>query len=84
MEILQKIKESTDFISNKFNGKRPLVGIVLGSGLGEHPEKIEEKTVIPYSEIPHFATSTAIGHKGNLIFGRLGGKNVVAIQGRFH
>lgn len=84
MDVLQRIKESTDFISNKFNGKRPLIGIVLGSGLGELAEKIEEKIIIPYSEIPHFATSTAIGHKGNLIFGRLGGKNVVAMQGRFH
>ena len=46
MDILQRIKESTDFISNKFNGKRPLIGIVLGSGLGELAEKIEEKIII--------------------------------------
>ena len=62
----------------------PTVAIVLGSGLGKLGEKIENPLIIPYSEIPHFKVSTAIGHKGNLIVGSLGGKNVIAMQGRFH
>ena len=61
-----------------------MAGIILGSGLGELAEKIENKIVIPYKDIPHFAVSTAMGHKGNLIAGLLGGKFVVAMQGRFH
>lgn len=62
----------------------PKVGIILGSGLGPLADDIENQTVIPYSEIPNFMNSTAMGHKGNLIFGTLGGKQVVAMQGRFH
>jgi len=84
MEILQRINEAAAYISAKTGGIRPFAGIVLGSGLGELGEKIENKIVIPYGEIPHFAKSTAMGHKGNLIFGELGGKSVVAMQGRFH
>ncbi|MDX9781944.1 MAG: purine-nucleoside phosphorylase [Bacteroidales bacterium] len=84
MEILNKIKESSEYIRNRTNNFKPVIGIILGSGLGELAEDISEKLVIPYSEIPNFAKSTAIGHKGNLIFGKLGGKDVVAMQGRFH
>lgn len=84
MEILQRINEAAAYISAKTGGIRPFAGIVLGSGLGELGEKIENKIVIPYGEIPHFAKSTAMGHKGNLIFGELGGKSVIAMQGRFH
>lgn len=84
MEILQRINEAAAYISAKTGGIKPFAGIVLGSGLGELGEKIENKIVIPYGEIPHFAKSTAMGHKGNLIFGELGGKSVVAMQGRFH
>lgn len=62
----------------------PSIAIVLGSGLGKLGEKIENPLVIPYRDIPHFKTSTAIGHKGNLIVGTLGGKTVMAMQGRFH
>lgn len=84
MEILQRINEAAAYISAKTGEIRPFAGIVLGSGLGELGEKIENKIVIPYGEIPHFSKSTAMGHKGNLIFGELGGKSVVAMQGRFH
>lgn len=58
--------------------------IILGSGLGELANKLTEPTVIPYSQIPHFAHSTAVGHKGNLIVGKLNGVLVLAMQGRFH
>lgn len=63
---------------------RPTTGIILGSGLGNLADAIEQADIIPYSEIPHFKTSTAVGHKGNLIFGMLNGTPVVAMQGRFH
>ena len=62
----------------------PSVAIVLGSGLGKLGEQIENPLVIPYTDIPHFKVSTAVGHKGNLIVGTLGGKAVMAMQGRFH
>ena len=75
--------ETAQFLQQKYPHK-PLIGIVLGSGLGKLADAIEEPVTVPYKEIPHFAQSTAMGHKGNLIFGRLGGKTVVAMQGRFH
>lgn len=79
-----RMNESAEFIKKRLNGAKPKVGIVLGSGLGKLADKIENKEVIPYSEIPGFVRSTVNGHKGNLIFGVLGGKPVVAMQGRFH
>jgi purine-nucleoside phosphorylase len=84
MEYTDKINAASDYVSNAIAGKEPFAGIILGSGLGDLAEKIENKIVIPYSSIPYFARSTAIGHKGNLICGMLGGKYVVAMQGRFH
>lgn len=83
-ERVKKINEAADFVKSRLNGKTPLAGIVLGSGLGKLADTIENQIVIPYKEIPHFSASTAIGHKGNLIAGMLGGKFVVAMQGRFH
>ena len=62
----------------------PTVAVVLGSGLGRLAQRIATPLTIPYSQIPHFKTSTAVGHKGNLIIGTLGGKTVAAMQGRFH
>lgn len=62
----------------------PQVAIILGSGLGLMADHIQDPLVIPYAAIPHFKRSTAVGHKGNLIIGRLGGKSVMAMQGRFH
>src|SRR5574344_2262338 len=80
---LVKIKESADFISAQIKIKVEYA-LVLGSGLGKLAEQIEQPVVIPYSTIPNFVKSTAIGHSGNLIFGKLGGKYVIAMQGRFH
>ncbi|MBP7753821.1 MAG: purine nucleoside phosphorylase I, inosine and guanosine-specific [Bacteroidales bacterium] len=62
----------------------PKVGIILGSGLGKLADSIKDPIIIPYAEIPHFSRSTALGHKGNLIFGTIAGKPVCAMQGRFH
>lgn len=76
-------QEAADYIAARIDGK-PETAIILGSGLGGLADKIEDPTVIPYGEIPHFMHSTAAGHKGNLIFGRLGGKQALVMQGRFH
>ena len=81
---VKKIREAAAFIREQVGGKTPEVGIILGSGLGKLGDAIEAEAVIPYAKIPNFARSTAIGHKGNLIFGRLAGKYVCAMQGRFH
>lgn len=83
-ERVERINIAAGYIAAKINGREPVVGIVLGSGLGKLAEKIENPTVIPYREIPGFPVSTAVGHKGNFIAGELGGKFVVAMQGRFH
>lgn len=76
-------KEAAAYIAKQINNT-PETAIILGSGLGSLAEKIQNATVIPYNEIPHFAHSTAAGHKGNLIYGQLGEKPVLAMQGRFH
>ena len=81
---VEKIMTAAEYIAAKLDGKKPFAGIVLGSGLGKLADKIENQIVIPYSEIPGFPVSTAVGHKGNFIAGDLGGKFVVAMQGRFH
>lgn len=83
-ERLTAINGAKVFIENALSGRKPQVGIVLGSGLGKLAEKIESPIIIKYSDIPHFVKSTAIGHKGNFIAGMLGGKFVIAMQGRFH
>lgn len=79
-----RIREAADYILEKIGDKRPMAGIILGSGLGKLGESIKAEVTIPYAEIPNFSKSTAIGHKGNFIFGTLGGKPVCAMQGRFH
>ena len=81
---VEKIMKAAEYIAAKLDGRKPFAGIVLGSGLGKLADKIENPVVIPYREIPGFPISTAVGHKGNFIAGELGGKFVVAMQGRFH
>ena len=80
---VKEIKQTAELLIQKTNSK-PEIGIVLGSGLGDLADKIENPQIISYSQIPNFVQSTASGHKGNLIFGTLGGKQIVAMQGRFH
>ena len=63
---------------------RPLTAIVLGTGLGRLAQEIEVEVAFPYNDIPNFPVSTVEGHSGKLIFGRLGGKEIMALQGRFH
>ncbi len=81
--MIDKIKETADYIRTKVD-KMPSTAIILGTGLGALVDHIEDKMYIPYSEIPNFPVSTVEGHSGNLIFGRLGTKPVIAMQGRFH
>jgi purine-nucleoside phosphorylase len=84
MQHLQaQIEEAAAYLTARWN-ERPRCGIILGSGLGSVGESIELATAIDYSVIPHFQRSTAVGHKGRLLCGRLAGVPVVAMQGRFH
>lgn len=81
--LLEQMKEAVDFINSRTEIK-PSIGIILGTGLGGLVKEIEVINEIPYQEIPHFPVSTVESHSGKLIFGKLGGKSVVAMQGRFH
>ncbi|MBD8387452.1 purine-nucleoside phosphorylase [Dysgonomonas sp. BGC7] len=81
--MLEKIQETATFIRNKVNVV-PDIAIILGTGLGELVHEISSKTEIPYESIPNFPVSTVEGHSGKLILGKLGDKDVIAMQGRFH
>jgi len=74
---------TVDFLKNKIK-TTPDVGIILGSGLGDIVDSVENKIVIPYSDIPGFPISTVKGHAGNLIFGEIADKEILIMQGRFH
>lgn len=81
--LTQNVAETIAYIQSKTD-YRPEIAIVLGSGLGQLGEKLEQVCVIPYEELPHWKSSTAPGHSGRLLFGMLGGKQVVCMQGRLH
>jgi purine-nucleoside phosphorylase len=81
--LLVKIEETLNVISRHTQEKYP-IGIILGTGLGGLVKEIDIKVQIDYAELPHFPLSTVESHQGKLIFGKLNGKNVVAMQGRFH
>lgn len=82
---MYELTESTaTFIKQKTNSFAPEFGIILGTGLGGLVNEIEAEYILPYESIPNFPISTVEGHSGKLIFGKLSGKNVVAMQGRFH
>lgn len=83
MDLYSNLKEAFDFIKSK-SKYNPSIGLVLGSGLGAIAEQIEDPEYYPYSEIPHFPISTVSGHKGRLVIGKLQGKEVIAMEGRFH
>lgn len=83
-ERLIAINSAVEYIKNIIGETKPTVGVILGSGLGKLADTIENPTIIKYSDIPYFPKSTVSGHKGNFIIGTLGGKTVMAMQGRFH
>lgn len=78
-----KVQEAADYIKSKHDFT-PDCAIILGTGLGRLADEIQTDCSIPYEEIPHFARTTVAGHAGNLIVGKLSGKTVVALDGRFH
>ena len=82
-ELNQYYREAADYLANSIKGS-PETAVILGSGLGSLADHIKDATIVPYSIIPHFVRSTATGHKGNFICGKLGDKYVLAMQGRFH
>ena len=81
---VERIYAAADYIKQQLDGRKPLVGIILGSGLGRLATAVENPLIIPYKTIPGFPVSTAVGHKGNFIIGTLGGKEVIMMQGRIH
>ena len=82
-ELINKIKETLEVIK-RTTSENYEIGIILGTGLGGLVDEIEITHEINYSDLPHFPLSTVESHKGKLIFGKIGNKNVVAMQGRFH
>ena len=83
MDYKQQVEQATAYIQG-IHSDPVAVGIILGTGLGNLASQIEVDLEIPYQEIPHFPLSTVESHSGTLLFGRLGGKKVVAMKGRFH
>ena len=78
-----KVQQTVSYIKEKIDFA-PEYGVILGSGLGSFTEEMNVEFVLPYNEIPNFPVSTVQGHKGALVFGTIGDKKVVAMQGRFH
>jgi purine-nucleoside phosphorylase len=81
--MLEKIREAAEFLLAK-TPFPPRVGLITGTGLGDITSNVKVQLRIPYPEIPHFPSSTTVGHKGTLVFGRLGKQAVMAMEGRFH
>ena len=82
--MLEEIKKTAEFIRSRIGDFRPEAGIILGTGLGGFADRIEAEYTIDYKEIPGFPVSTVQGHAGRMIFGKVEGRSVVAMQGRFH
>ncbi len=82
--MLEEIKKTAAWIKAQTHDFSPEVGIILGTGLGDFADRIETEYALDYKTIPGFPVSTVEGHKGRLIFGRVEGHRVVAMQGRFH
>lgn len=77
------VSESVNYINHNIKIK-PTIGVILGSGLGNLVDSLEEKHDIPYHQIPHFPVSEVAGHAGKLVFGKIGNQEVMMMQGRFH
>ena len=81
--MLEKIKEASAFLTSRIN-ESPKTGMITGTGLGALTEMIDVDFRVSYEEIPHFSRSTIEGHNGTMVTGRLGGKPIIAMEGRFH
>jgi purine-nucleoside phosphorylase len=84
MSYYDQVAEAAAFLKSKLGSPEPRVGVVLGSGLGAAAEVVAGPIMVPYSEIPHFPRSTVEGHSGRMVAGKLGGVEVVIMQGRVH
>lgn len=84
MFVYEDYQKSADFIREKIGNLNPKIAIILGSGLGVLSDEFDEKVVIKYADIPNFPISTVEGHAGELIIGKISGKEVIAMNGRFH
>jgi purine-nucleoside phosphorylase len=80
----ERAKQTADVIRARIGAEQPEVAIILGSGLGRLADKITDRRVVPYYEVPGFPPPTVVGHSGAVVAGQLGGKKVVALSGRFH
>lgn len=83
MHKIEEIQKAKNYVLSKTDHV-PEIGIILGSGLGSLADEMEEVAVIPYTDIPHFSKSSAVGHANELVIGKLEGKTVVAMKGRYH
>ncbi|MDF2922059.1 MAG: punA2 [Paenibacillaceae bacterium] len=81
---IQQVREAAQAISARLGGRKPLIGLILGSGLGDLAGQVTEGVSIDYSEVPHFPVSTVEGHAGRFVIGELEGRTVIVMQGRFH
>jgi purine-nucleoside phosphorylase len=82
--MFSNVKETANFIKEKIKNKTPRIGVILGSGLGDFADEVENRIEIPYSEIPHFHATTVVGHAGRVVYGTIAGVEVIVFQGRFH
>lgn len=83
-EVMKRLHEAAAFVRDKVGDDPISIGMILGSGLGDLANELEDAVVVPYTEIPHVPASTVPGHAGRLVAGNLEGKRVLAMQGRFH
>ena len=83
-EYTRQVQEAAAYIKEKLGGRAPEIAITLGSGLGDLADHLVDAGQIPYGEIPHFPVSTVAGHKGQFVVGKLEGREVLCMQGRFH
>ncbi len=83
-ERMKQLHEAAEYVKKHIGAEPVVIGMILGSGLGELANELEHAVAVPYGDIPHFPTSTVKGHAGRLVAGQLGGKRVLVMQGRFH
>jgi purine-nucleoside phosphorylase len=84
MTYFEQVSEAATFLEGKLDPLTPLIGIVLGSGLGALADAVTDSVVVPFSEIPNFPMATVVGHPGRIVAGKLGGVPVLVMQGRVH
>lgn len=84
LSYVEQINQAAGFIRSRIGGRLPTIGLVLGSGLGDLADEVEDAVRIDFGEVPHFPVSTVEGHAGRFVIGKLEGKPVIVMQGRFH